>query len=259
VVPNTCVFCGTTSDCAKITNEHLFPAWVNTVLTPQVVGPGLSNLRTWGDKHQVKESKTWPVKEPATTTVRVVCEPCNTGWMHDLEEAVKPILIGPVLGQGNARFTPGQQLDLATWACVKTMAFEYFWTEPPVFTQADREIVRTQGRPPATVRVDIAAVESQGQPLQAFRVTYASPAASPNEPATSDFSICMTMAIGCFVVQVRGGLGAGEHRFKDYGRARAESKSIFPPSLPQAIWPPATLLNDETIQAFARPRGPIED
>ncbi|MGW4197509.1 hypothetical protein [Streptomyces sp. NPDC005004] len=257
---NGCVFCGVTSDFVKITNEHLFPDWVNTVLTPQVIGPSVSNTRTWAGKNQAPQSKTWPVNAPATTKVRIVCEPCNNGWMSDLEGSMKPLLKDPILGRGRARFTPQQQLDLAAWACMKTMVFEYFWQDDdPVFTSADRVIVRTHGRPPATTRVDIAAVESQGQPLQAFRVAYSSPGTGSDGAQVDGLSLCMTMAIGCFVVQVRGGSGAGEHGFVDYGRVRADSVSIFPPALPHADWPPASPLNDQTIRAFAHPRTPIDD
>jgi len=257
---DTCVFCGATGDCAKITKEHLFPAWVNTVLTPQVIGPSVSNTRTWGSKHQAPQSKTWPVNAPSTATVRIVCAPCNNGWMSDLEEAVKPILEGPILGRGGVRFTPDQELDLATWACMKTMVFEYFWPDDAqVFTSADRTILRTHGLPPATARIDIAAVESKGQPVQAFRVAYSSPGQRPDRPQADDLSLCMTMAIGCFVVQVRGGPGAGEHGFTAFGRVRTDSVSIFPPSLPHAAWPPAVPFNDDTLRAFAHPRTPIED
>ncbi|MER6077361.1 hypothetical protein [Streptomyces sp. NPDC001833] len=255
---NACVFCGATSNRVKITNEHLFPDWVNTVLTPQVIGPSVSNTRTWTGKNEAPQSKTWPVNAASTTTVRIVCEPCNNGWMSNLEGSMKPILEEPILGRGRARFTAQQQLDLAAWACMKTMVFEYFWPDDGlVFTPDDRVIVRTHGRPPATARVDIAAVESQGQPLQAFRVAYSSPGTGPDAAQADDLSLCMTMAIGCFVVQVRGGPGAGEHGFTGYGQVRADSVSIFPPALPHANWPPANPLNDQTLRTFAHPRTPI--
>ncbi|MFF7477085.1 hypothetical protein [Streptomyces sp. NPDC008092] len=156
-----CVFCLASGESVKITKEHLFSDWINDVLTPQVVGPNTSYERTSSTSSQ---PVTWPTPVVANVKARVACEPCNSGWMCDLEGVVKPILTGPVLGHAT-QFTPQEQLDIATWACMKAMVFEFAWSEPPAFTQPERGIVWSQKRPPASAQIRIAAIESQGYPL----------------------------------------------------------------------------------------------
>jgi hypothetical protein len=72
-----------------------------------------------------------------------VCGAGNGGWTSELESTLIPILTDPVLGH-SAVLTTDQQVDVATWACMKAMLFEYALPAPPVFTQADREILMTQ-------------------------------------------------------------------------------------------------------------------
>lgn len=147
--------------------------------------------------------------------------------------------------------TTDHQLDVATWACLKAMVFEYAWPDPPVFTQADREVLMTQLRPPASVQIRLAAIESQGQPLLAFRRIY--------KAASGPLAICTTIVLGCVVVQVFGGPGAGEHGFRKAGGASGTFVDIFPPTFPDAAWPPAQALDDTTIEAFAHPLSPVVD
>jgi hypothetical protein len=52
---------------------------------------------------------TWPAKEVAGHKLRAVCGTCNSGWMSDLEAAVRP-LIEPMIWGYNASLTTGQQI-----------------------------------------------------------------------------------------------------------------------------------------------------
>ncbi len=76
----SCVFCHSTSN--KMSREHVFPNWLcnlypeETMIINQFIG---------------KSQNIWPSKI-FQHKAKVVCEPCNNGWMADLEGEVKPIL-----------------------------------------------------------------------------------------------------------------------------------------------------------------------
>ncbi len=54
------------------------------------------------------------------TTVKV-CEPCNTGWMSDLEEQVKPVLT-PLINGASTTVAAGHRRLLALWATKTAIA-----------------------------------------------------------------------------------------------------------------------------------------
>lgn len=165
--------------------------------------------------------------------------------MQRWESAVKP-LIEPMIKGEAAELTVDEQLMVATWAAMKTAVFEYVWSEDPILTAADRDVIMTQDRPPASVQVRLAAIESNGTPLRVDAVGY-------KRADTGDAIICMTLTIGCLVVQVFGGPGAGTHALRTAGRLGTNFIGIFPPAPKTVQWPPPDALNDQTLPAFAHP------
>lgn len=108
-VANACVFCG--SRAGRLTKEHVFPDWISDLFGREPNGTA-----------ELIESDGSVRPFPATVfqqQVRVVCKPCNEGWMGSLEGAVKDFL-GPMLHDGQpTTLSRAQQQTLATWA-VKT-------------------------------------------------------------------------------------------------------------------------------------------
>jgi len=247
----SCIFCRRTGADIKITREHTFPNWINDVLPIAVVGPDISYERTILRGPQAGTFNTWPATAVATHTLRAVCETCNTGWMAESESAVRP-LIEPMIKGYNAELTTEQQLTVATWAAMKAAVFEYVWGDDPILTAADREIIMTQNRPPASVQVRLAAVESDGYPLRALGRGYML-------RDTGERLIRLTITIGCLVVQVFGGPGAGTQGLRTIGRAGTDFIGIFPPQMQPVQWPPPNALDDSTLLAFADPLAALAD
>lgn len=242
-----CIFCEATGATVKISKEHTFSNWINKVLTPEAVGSDLSMERTILHGPQAGTANTWPVKEVASHTVAVVCKPCNEGWMSQLETQVRPLIEPMILGQ-TATLTSDQQITVATWAALKTAVFEHVWTDQPVLTAQDRRLIMDHNMPPASMQVRLAAVESQGIPLQARARGYA-------RPDSGDVAYCLTLVIGCIVVQSFAGPGAGEHGFRSVGANGPDYIGIYPPQLGNVQWPPAAVLNDTTLVGFTDPLG----
>lgn len=55
----------------------------------------------------------------------MVCEVCNTGWRHDLEERVKPFLKPLLVNKHGADLDFTQHRDLARWAVMKVLLMEH--------------------------------------------------------------------------------------------------------------------------------------
>ena len=85
------------------TSEHVYPKWVSRLL-------GIDQSKVM---LLVGEARRWQAVGIGVTVN--VCGACNTGWMHDLEEAVRPIIGGPILGHPR-QFSAGDQRLMALWA-----------------------------------------------------------------------------------------------------------------------------------------------
>lgn len=240
-----CIFCGTTGATVKITKEHTFSDWINQVLTPADLGPDITCERSITQGTGAATVNSWPVTEAASNTVRAVCKPCNEGWMNGHEVQIRQVL-EPMIRGYNASLTPGQQVNIATWTSMKAAVFEYIWSDEPVLTAADRSVIMKHDRPPASAQVRLAAIESQGRPLQAMARRYL-------KSGTEGVAYCLTMTIGCLVLQFFGGPGAGSHGFQNPGRPHAGFVGIYPPCMEAIDWPLAVVLDDVSVNDFADP------
>ena len=244
-----CIFCGRTGADIKITREHTFSNWINKVLPEAVVGPDITYERSIQQGPQAGTVNTWPASVVADHTIRAVCKDCNNGWMKRWEDAVAP-LIEPMIKGQPAQLTVDQQLTIATWAAMKAAVFEYVWSEDTILTAADRDTIRTQDRPPASVQVRLAAVELDGSPLRARGIAYV-------DNRTGEKIICLTLTIGCPVVQVFGGPGAGTRGLQSSSMPTSDRIRIFPPAMNTVHWPPPIILNDQSLPSFENPLGPL--
>jgi hypothetical protein len=94
------VFCGRSFSEVEPSKEHALPKWLGKHHPNAEPHPTVH----WfdGSKERygfVDEGRRAPEK-PFGHEARVVCKPCNEGWMNDLEGAVEPILVPLMLGEG---------------------------------------------------------------------------------------------------------------------------------------------------------------
>lgn len=159
-MPRHCVFCRSTG---KLTDEHAWPGWIARELLPA----GRVASRRWGKAGAFVgfDSTNHDV------TVKRVCETCNTGWMADLEAAVKPILLPWIRGRP-ARLAYEQQELIATWAVKTAMMLQY----TPVYTggvvipaSQYAELYRRKTTPPDRLEVFIG-TETSGPPGALFGI-----------------------------------------------------------------------------------------
>jgi hypothetical protein len=106
-----CIFCGRSGSEVKITKEHVWPYWLRTHLKTQLL-PGPLELRKNETVIRTRPDVLFSVS-PC-----IACIACNTGWMKQLEERARPLLL-PMLDGLNLELSPADQSIVAAW-CAKT-------------------------------------------------------------------------------------------------------------------------------------------
>lgn len=252
-----CLFCGRSGH-AKMTLEHAWPQWLRALLPPKESGVAQS----WTPGIGKREWNTGP--EPGFT-LKQVCTECNSKWMSNLENEVKPILSKLVIGVERIDLSVGEQLMLCRWVTKTLMVFEALGKRKRVFFQPlDRKGMAAGKLPNVRTRILLGHAQGVRGPLFTEFKTI---------PGATDFhgrvrksvrttSCVVTMLIGRLIVQ-------GEwHRIdEDDGRPVVVFMSNFwndkimcitrPYTVLKVQWPPPTAMNEDCFDLF-RQRFEIE-
>lgn len=115
-VARACVFCGGT----PTTKEHLWPDWGRRLIAD---AEPLTHYQQVRQDNREPVDRTWTTP-PFRWTVNAVCARCNNGWMSQLEERARPMLLPMLQGRGRELHREGQR-TLASWALKTSMMFEH--------------------------------------------------------------------------------------------------------------------------------------
>jgi hypothetical protein len=242
-VRRECVFCGA----SELTKEHVFPRWLTKVLGTDVVGPAVTSERTQHSQ-QGKRRQEWAAADVASFADRVVCGPCNNGWMSALESRAQPSLI-PMITGNTTTLTPAAQMDLAAWVAMKAFVVEYALNAENeiVATPHDRRGLMDTGHPLGSVQVRVGAVERDGIPNSVRRIVYNVGSEGPHGLAA-----CTTFALGCAVLQVCYGLGITID-WRKTSRPGSDYVPLNPPCPGNVPWPPPVVLNASSLADWESP------
>src|SRR5262245_18995663 len=109
-MPRMCVFCDET----RVTREHLLPSWLNDVLSK---GRHAQGTHRRGPGIDIPITREHSQSVGLNLVAKIVCKNCNEGWMSDVEDDAKPILVSlfkyPSLKRA---FSVSQQIKIANWA-----------------------------------------------------------------------------------------------------------------------------------------------
>ena len=224
-----CVFCGAPDADVPITRDLIFADWLDQGSASAAAGAEVSCKRG----SQAEVGRDWAATEAAGPTLRAVCGSCAADWMPSLDSVARSLLV-PIIEGAEARLTVEDQIAIATWAALKAAMFEHLWTDDPVLTAADREVIMRQERLPAGLRVLLAAAAPGTNPRQAIGYVD-EPGGQPGR------ALCLTIAIGHLVVQVFAGLGADPLARQVAARVGIELIEIFPSQSGVVPWPPRHL------------------
>jgi len=127
-----CIFCGG----LPISKEHVWAKWMRPYLP---TGQGMQIIHEGNFIDGSQHLRPGPLNRKGdfrSQTLRVVCRPCNHGWMGSIQERTKPALL-PLLTFDSEVIASEEQKIIATWATMFTMV--YAVTAPEYTTQNDTE------------------------------------------------------------------------------------------------------------------------
>ena len=159
-----CIFCGETRNLSK---EHIFADWMAPYLPPSPEGTlHVVEYFSHDDEGQIDErvrerGRLQNAGDHRARGLKVVCRPCNNGWMSRLQELARPYL-EPRL-QSRWAFVPvAGQRAIACWAAMFSMVFEASQPETASFSQAQRTAFKiSEGlEPPQDLLVWLARMEN---------------------------------------------------------------------------------------------------
>ncbi|MFJ2297358.1 hypothetical protein [Oerskovia paurometabola] len=126
-----CIWCGSRE---SLTREHVLAKkwrkYFGSPDSPRVYSGWQLDLATM---RPLRIDRTLPRQGAFTWTVpRLVCAPCNNGWMSQLEDAVEPILLPAALGKVVA-LDEGQQGLVLKWLAKTAIVMEFMDQQPKSF------------------------------------------------------------------------------------------------------------------------------
>ncbi|MQQ07884.1 hypothetical protein GFB49_05415 [Epibacterium sp. SM1979] len=114
----TCLFCKKKAD----SKEHVFGKWLQKVYdvapNPERKPHEHDVLGDDGLVHTTDKGPLYGGGHPINRTVRSVCRDCNSGWMAEIQDNVRPIFMRIREGQ-DLRLTYKEQTKLANWLFLK--------------------------------------------------------------------------------------------------------------------------------------------
>jgi hypothetical protein len=143
-----CIFCGIAG---PLTKEHVFPRWSHQYLGPRQTGRVISRVGTlYYDRDETRDARLpgqlrdWQVKCVCGGTHMT----CNSGWMKEIEDKAKPILV-PLIEGKRSLLSLDDQITIATWAVLKSIVSEYHLTSKVSTHWAQRRLMKHRKQPPA--------------------------------------------------------------------------------------------------------------
>jgi hypothetical protein len=186
---------------------------------------------------------TFP-KNDLELTVRMPCEPCNNGWMSDLETGVKPFMTDMTFRGEKTILDEDRQTKLVRWVVKTAMVDEYTAPdgEQKYFTEAERRAFKEQFAIPANLWIWLARYDGV-LPLHSLQIR------APKLPDRAPTLYSLTFGSNFFVAQIFG------YRDAEFRRIAEATKSprlqqLYPALRGWTSWPPEKTIDDDELQVL---------
>jgi hypothetical protein len=250
--PGRCIFCGESG----ITHEHIWADWLREFIPREMRYHQTRSADVYLDRPD-DVSIQRRTGDPHARRVYCVCKTCNSGWMSQLQEQVRPFLV-PILTSEKITLHRRAQKTLASWAAMMTMAAEYMDPSKVAIPQTDRTHLLREGEPSDHCRIWIAAHRREHYYLFSHHVVEFSPEEeikrTPNALSKEPNAQTTTACIGEHLLV---------HVLSSYVNRAIVRQWKLPPQVSPVIhqiwpirtstvsWPPASALNDLGIRLLA--------
>jgi hypothetical protein len=242
----TCGFCGAEGQ----SKEHLWAGWLARAILESRAQSGMKTF-----EQQVERAgrvSSFPKKD-LEHTVRMPCEPCNNGWMSDLENEVKLFLTDMAFRGQKTLLDEARQLSLVRWVVKTAMVNEFTGAvaEHKYFTESERRAFRERFAMPANLWIWLARYDGV-LPLHSLQIR------APKGTHTPPTLYSLTFGSNFFVVQV---FACREDRFGRIAEATQGPRlqQLYPSPGSWISWPPERTIDDDELQVldyrFARVIG----
>jgi hypothetical protein len=225
--------------------EHVLPNWLANELSD--VGMGThERIGAFGE-----DKGKWKAR-PFTVRVGTVCPDCNQGWMHVLENEVRPWLTPMLHGRGRTYYEGGLT-GLATWAAKTALVIG---SRAESIPRAPFEaLFRDRRRPPDTMTIWMGSYHwGVHQNVRTFVPVHIDGAG--DEPGvTNAYSVTFTVSYALFHVF---GDESGKERYDLADPLARSLRRIWPlPDEPVTWPPPGPPLMEDDINAIANAHGEV--
>jgi hypothetical protein len=254
------VFCNKTGLTKKtgLSKEHIWSKWLKTAIpsTP------IHHQHTIYDRFDYSTKTIY--RSPMLKTrqgslnqrnTRNVCGRCNNGWMSTIVDRAKPFA-ELMIQDKPTKLDSQAQADLAAWIALTTVMYEFTDVKTAVITQAERDVIRTSGRPPASWIISIGRYSGKNwYPIRCRHHGAAFYSASPgpstiNRPPPDTLQVT-TMAIGTLLINVfsssSGDMLLAYRRFL----ATKSLVQLWPITSDSLDWPTGSTFADAFVDALA--------
>jgi hypothetical protein len=190
-----CAFCS--SPAVDHGGEHPWSDWMNKIITRKRFT--FASFKQEGEK---REHRVWK-RRKLDEKLPVVCQPCNNGWMSDLEnKEAKPAIKDLILSDKLVTLSPERLRSIARFAFKTAVIADHYSMsagQSPFFSTVARYRFRETLQVPGGVQMWISAFKESGH--GALRCVYHSSSAK----ARHGFELyALTFGVGYFLVQVVG-------------------------------------------------------
>lgn len=124
----------------------MWPVWLRKHVPPELTRHGSLNTLVHPDRRRIPVEK-FRTGDALSRTVRVVCGPCNNGWMSRLQQETKPLLV-PMLRGERITLRLKQQKLLTAWIAMTVMTGEFTEPNNTAISLADRQRLMRYGTLP---------------------------------------------------------------------------------------------------------------
>jgi hypothetical protein len=235
-----CAFCPRT---AKLSGEHLWSEWMGSLFRG-------TRFRFRQRDVQGNIIGTWPSLE-IDLKAKVVCKPCNEGWMSNLEDRhARPALADLIVGRGVDLIVSQSRANaIALFAFKTAVIVDHMRRDTPFFRRSVRYHFAESLEMPSNVQMWFA----EYLPVSSGRFTSYYHQHSTGAANRFKLYVC-TYAVGHFVFQVVAARSVGQVAFVPAGGDFEYLAVPFWPSIPIGfVWPPVySLRNTFDFNAFAK-------
>jgi hypothetical protein len=191
--------------------------------------------------------------------VHVVCSDCNSGWLSQIQNDAKPILV-PLFEGGTITLDETAQRLVATWVAMSTMTGEHLSREERrlAIPQSDRTWLMERRTPPPGWCIWIGHYPRGGNTMQWVKASFPVVNADELPDNIADQDLTPTMQTTAFSVGNLFAFAMSSHfpeipkgwDWRTAPRARDLLKSIWPTSGEEISWPPLSM-SDNDAQSFS--------